>query len=85
MGNLLEEYIANGFLTIVGDPMYIGFLVLAFFAGFVLLQNVNTTQKIAILVPAGILAAAFIPFFLVFVALISAALVYLGIMRLTNK
>lgn len=81
----LEELFYNSFLSIFGDPIYIGLCVLAFFTGFVFMQNVNTTQKISIIVPASLLAGAFIPFGGVISGLLIGVFLGFLAMRLFNR
>jgi hypothetical protein len=56
-----EALMYQGALTAVGDPVFIGFLVFGFFFGFVVMQGQNLPGKTLVLVPAAILALAFLP------------------------
>jgi hypothetical protein len=60
-----ETLMYQGALTAVGDPIFIGFLVFGFFFGFVVMQGQNFAGKMLILTPAGILALAFFPSYIV--------------------
>ena len=84
MPTFFEEVIGNGFTSIVGDQTMIGVLLLAFFGGFLLLQDTRLDVKILIMVPALLLAMTYISFFNVVVALILAVLVYAALMKFLN-
>lgn len=85
MATEIEGLMYNGMLEAVGDPIYIGLLVLAFFVGFVILQNTSLPLKLLISVGAVFLASAFIPFFGLLIGLIAGVILYAGIMRAINK
>ena len=84
--NAFEDIIYQGAVYTVGDPMWIGLLVFAFFTGFVLLQNIPTSAKVMVLAGAALLALAFMPtWIVVLVGLALAAILYLGVMRWINR
>jgi len=78
-----EEIFYNGALASVGDPMFIGILVWIFFAIFVMLQNLPTSGKIVIMVPATILALGMFSSsgWMVLAGLAFAVMLYFGIKR----
>jgi len=89
MGELsfLEGYVHDGTMNIVGDPIFIGFLVLIFFGVFVMLQNTRLDHKLAIMVPAALLSLGFfgagVVYFLL--AFFFAGILYLAFMKFINK
>lgn len=81
----IEDFIGNGFSTIIGDAALEGVLMLTFFGGFVLLQNTRLDHKVCILTPAVILACMFIPWLGVVLALVLGIIGYLAFMKLTGR
>jgi hypothetical protein len=85
MGSI-EEYIYEGALTAVGDPILLGLCVFGFFLGFVTLQGQSLVGKISIIVPATFLALAFLPSVAtVLVGLVFGFILYLALMRLLSR
>lgn len=83
---LLEQYIYEGALQAVGDPILLGLLVFGFFIGFVTLQGQRLEGKMAILAPAVFLALAFLPSVVtVLVGLVFGFILYLALMRLLSR
>jgi len=78
----IEEFIGQGFSSVLGDPSLIGAIFLAFFAVFVMLQGTRLDGKVAVLVPASILAIIFIPWLAVLLALVVGVLIYLAMRKL---
>lgn len=74
-------------MDIVGDPLFIGILILVFFGVFVMLQNTRLDHKLAIMVPAALLALGFfgagVAYFLI--AFFFAGVLYLAFMKFINK
>jgi len=62
-----EALIYQGALSAVGDPIFLGFLVFGFFLGFAMMQGQKFAGMILITVPAGILALAFFPSYMVLI------------------
>ena len=81
----LEEFIYNGMLQLVGDPIFLGLLVFGFFLGFVLLQNTRYDSKLVILASASLLMLAFIPPLAVVFALVAAGIMYLGYLKFVSR
>lgn len=81
----LEELIYNASLNAVGNPVYLGILVLAFFGAFVMLQGGRTDLKIGVLSVAFLLASAFIPWLGLIISLIIGGVIYLALHRLTQR
>ena len=77
----LETVIYESAMSIVGDPTYLGLLVLGFFFGFVTLQNVRTDVKVLIIVPAFFLALGFVPWFKALIIVVLGVLLFLGLSR----
>jgi hypothetical protein len=84
MPTFFEEIIGNGFMSVVGDQTIIGLLLLAFFGGFLLLQDTRLDVKVMIMVPVLLLTMTYISFFNVVVALILSVLAYLALMKVIN-
>lgn len=80
-----EQFLADGFQNSFGDTAIMGIMVLAFFGIFVMLQNTRFDVKLAIMVPAFILASAFIPWFAILLALVLGTIVYLAVMKLISR
>lgn len=80
----IDAVIYSGALSTVGDPTFLAVLVWAFFGIFVMLQNLPTSGKIAIMVPATLLAMGLMPTAVWWVlgGLAIAVIVYFGIRRL---
>jgi hypothetical protein len=79
----LETDMVNSLHTIVNDPTILGLIVLCLFGGFVIMQNSRLDQKVAIIVPAVILAAAMISWvFLVLAVILGAVIFYPALRRL---
>jgi len=85
MGNPLETNIADGILQATGSDFFTGLLVLVFFLGITLMQGTRMEAKLAILTPAMILAAAFIPLLRIIVALVGAALLWFAYTRMFQR
>jgi len=86
--SFLEQLIYQGFMTMVGDPLFLGFLVLGFFGTFVMLQGTRIDHKLAILVPAFILAMAVglsSPNFVVLVILMLSGILAAAILKFTGR
>lgn len=81
-GGYIEEFIGQGFSSVIGDPNLMGIIFLGFFAGFVMLQGTRLDGKVAILVPASLLALIFIPWLAVLLALAVGVLIYLAMRKL---
>jgi hypothetical protein len=79
----IDAIFYNGALSTVGDPNFLGILVWVFFAIFVMLQNLPTSAKIAIMVPATMLALALLNStgWVVLAGLSIAVIVYFGFRR----
>ncbi|MDD3906562.1 MAG: hypothetical protein PHS46_08615 [Candidatus Omnitrophica bacterium] len=81
----LENWAGDGFAQTVGDPIFMGILLLGFFFGFTMLQGLGFSGKLLILVPVAILAFPFIPFLPVFLGLVCAFILYLALAKMDNK
>jgi len=71
-------------MSIVGDPTYLGLLVLGFFVGFVFLQGTRMDVKIMVIVPALFLAMSFIGILKVIVVVGIGVVMMLGIKKFMN-
>ncbi len=81
----LEAFIGNGMGQVVGDPIFLGLLVLGFLGGFVLLQNTRFDAKLLVIVPAMLLAMAFIPILPLLFGLVCGFIGYLVVTKLENR
>jgi hypothetical protein len=84
MPTFFEEIIGNGFTSVVGDQTMIGVLLLAFFGGFLLLQDTRLDVKILIMVPVLLLTMTYIDIFNVVIVLVLTVLAYLALMKVIN-
>ena len=87
VNDTLSAMFYQGALSTVGDPTWLGILVFVFFGGFVMLQNVGFSTKIAIMVPAILLSLFLFPsttwaYIAVFVFVL---IVYIGLKRVFNR
>jgi len=80
----LESTIYSSCMSIVGDPTYLGLLVLGFFVGFVFLQGTRMDVKIMVIVPALFLAMSFIGILKVIVVVGIGVVMMLGIKKFMN-
>jgi hypothetical protein len=83
--SVLEALIANGMLSLVGDPIFIGLLVAIFFTAFVIMQGLKIDGKLLGIGGGLILAAVFIPGFIIIIGLAMAFILYKAIMKLIGK
>jgi len=74
---------SQGATYILGNNAYIGFFVLLFFGGFLVFQG--NGPKLVIMIFAGILASLFIPWLAVIIGLVGAFVLYLALMRFTQR
>lgn len=58
---IFEAIISQGFMSIIGDPLVFGLLIIGFFGAFVMLQGQRLDGMVLVLVPAFILSAMFLP------------------------
>lgn len=85
MPTYFENVIGEGANQVVGDPLVMGLMFLGFFMAFIMLQNTRLDHKIMVLVPASILAMVWIPWFSIVLALVGGGMMYLVVMKFTNK
>ena len=82
----LEAVFYNGMLSLVGEPILIGFVVLALFAGWVMVAGFRLDAKLLGIVPAIILASVFMPAFaLLLGGLALAGIVYYALMKFMRR
>ena len=80
-----ETWVGDSMTSVVGDPLFTGLLILAFFGMISIVGQTRLDGKLAILLPACILAMAFIPFLRVLFILFCSGILYLGISRFINR
>lgn len=82
----LEDFIGSQASVIVGNPVFIGLLILAFFGALVLLRDVRLEVKILGIGGGFILALAFLPNWLaVLFGLGGALIIYLALMKVITR
>jgi len=83
----LENWMGDGFATVIGDPIFMGLMILGFFFGFVMLQGTRLDAKLLVLVPVALLAAPFFPaqVFMILLGLACAFILYLALAKMDNK
>jgi len=74
----IETIIGNGFSSVFGSNDIIGLILLAFFGAFVMLQDTRFDVKVLIMIPALLLAMAFISWLSIAVVIALGFLVYLA-------
>lgn len=85
MSTYIEDFFGASWNSVVGDPLVSGVLLIAFFGIFVMLQNTRLDGKIAVLLPALILASLFAPIFIAFAVFLAGGLLYLALTKFTNR
>jgi hypothetical protein len=83
--NPLEQIFADGFIGLVGDPVFLGLMIIGFFGAMVFVQGTRLDGKLAVFVPAFILSMVFVPFLAVFFALGISTILYFAFTKFTNK
>ncbi len=78
----LESLIYSGAMSTVGDPTFLGLLILGFFIGFVYLQGTRMDVKLMVIVPAMFLAVSFLPLLKVVMVVGFGIVLMLGLSRL---
>jgi hypothetical protein len=82
----LDAYIYDGLIQLAGDPIILGILVFGFFGAFVFVQGLKLPGKIAVLLPASLLATAFLPKVVtVVLALVLGFILYFGFMKIIKQ
>lgn len=84
----IEAIFYNGMLSLVGEPILMGFIVLALIIGWVMVAGFRLDAKLLGIVPAIILASAIggVPgFFLLIGGLGMAGLLYYAFMKFMRK
>lgn len=82
----LEAQIGAGVVAIVGDPSFIGIIILGLFTGIVVVQNQRGDGKALGIMGAAILASHFMPVLGFLFMLAFAAILLLSVTRLlTNR
>jgi hypothetical protein len=82
----LEAIIYNGALSLVGEPIFLGFMVLALLVGWVMVAGFRLDAKLLGIVPAIILAAVFMPAWVLLLGgLGMAAIFYYALMKFMRR
>jgi len=82
----LETIFYNGFLSLVGDQIFLGFIVLALIVGWVMVAGFRLDAKLLGIVPAIILASVFMPSFVLLLGgLAIAGILYYAFMKFMRR
>jgi len=82
---VIENLIGSGLGGVVGDPAFIGFVVLIFFIGFVMLQSVGSGMKVMIIMGALALASVFFPPLRYLLLVGGAIILVMAILKFMNR
>ena len=85
MSSFLEQFMGAGFASVVGDPAVGGIIFMGMFTIGTFLLTRSLDAKVAIIVPASLLALVFIPWLAVLLGLGVGVLLYIAIMALTGR
>jgi len=82
----IEQIFYEGAMSTVGDPIYIGILVIGFFAACVMFQGQRLDGIILMMIFAFFLAGAFMPIWLLTIGIFAFAfIIFIGLMRLITR
>jgi len=79
--NYFEIVISEGMTNILGGPELAGIIFIAFFLGFVTIQNTRIDHKLAIITPVMILSIVFFNWFAILLAFLGGFVFYLALKR----
>jgi predicted branched-subunit amino acid permease len=82
---VIENMIGSGLGGVVGDPAFLGFIVLIFFVGFVMLQAVGGGMKVLIIMGAMALASVFFPPLRYLLLIVGAAILIMAFLKFMNR
>jgi hypothetical protein len=82
---MLAQLIGQGLASIFGNSMWLGVLVLIWFGVITLLQNLRLDAKLAILVPASLLAMVYLPIISIMVAIVFAVVLALAVEKFRSR
>lgn len=83
--NPLEEILAEGFLSVVGDPLFLGLILLGFFGALVFVQGTRLDGKLVVIVPVLLMSLLFLPPWLAIAFAIGmGVVVYLALTKFTR-
>lgn len=81
----LEQSVQCTMIHTAGDPAFLGLMLLGFFFGIVFLMNLRMDAKMAILVPAGILSIAVLPWIPIVLGLCLTFICYLAWVKIDRQ
>lgn len=82
----LESIFYNGAMALVGDQIFLGFIVLALLVGWVMVAGFRLDAKLLGIVPALILASVFMPAFVLLLGgLAISGILYYAIMKFMRR
>jgi len=81
---IAEEIIAETIMEFLGNPMWVGLLILLFFVAWAVLMRMRLEVALVGFIPALILASAFIPGLLLLTAIGGGVLLGVVLMRVVR-
>ena len=81
----IEEIIYDGFMSIVGDPAYMGLMLLGFFGGAVFMAQARYDLIVGVLTCAVLLSLVFIPALGILLAFALGTILYFALMKVAKK
>jgi hypothetical protein len=85
MSTYLEDLIGGAFGDTVGDPIVTGLILIGWTAAFLMMQNTRIDAKVVVLTPMLLLSLIFIPFLGVLIAVGLGGLIYMALIKFTNR
>lgn len=81
----LELLIGQGLQSIFGNSMWLGVIILIWFGAITLVQNLRLDAKLAILVPASLLAMVYVPVITILVGIVFAVVLALAVEKFRSR
>ena len=81
----IGDIIGSAMILTVGDPIFVGLLLVGCIMGILLVNNVRGSVLGMILIPTSILAAVFAPVLRIPIMFICAVLIVLAITKFINR
>ena len=85
MVTYLETFIADGFVNIFGDNLWLGVFFITFFLAYVLMMKTSLEGKLVIFTPVVLLATIWIGWLWVLVGLFAGLLIAMGIQKFMQQ
>jgi len=84
MNNFTQNFTDN-FIQIVGNPMYIGLILILFFFFLIVVSKLTIDIAVVIYIPVILVCSVFIPPLRILFAIVIGILIAVGILRLIGK